>query len=560
MAADANIRAVITAEDRASGVINGFGGSLGGLGKLGLAAGTAVAAVGAAVTAFGAASVKAFTESEDSAAQLQAVLKSTNGVAGVTADSALELASSLQEVTKFSDEAILGGENLLLTFTSIGKDIFPQATETMLNMSQALGQDVKSSAIQLGKALQDPILGVTALRRVGVNFSDAQQDVIKNLVETNQLGKAQALILKELQTEFGGSARAAGQTFSGQLTILQNTFGDLMEVVGQGVAESIAPFVKTLADFVTNHSADIQEFVLKVADGMIKFGTAAYNVAVTVWPILVAAFQIGKAYLDNLYQSWMAIGSYLATVFGPILQVVGQYFVEWILPALQTIWQEIQTQLMPALRDLWTQLGPILTPVLQVLGVIIGGTLIAALTIATGAIRLLVLVVTEIARAITRWIEDVKMMPSAIVGNFQAMVNGVRGAVSGIYDAITKPFRDAFNWIRDNVSKLGDSVRSLGGGFSFDLPKFATGVQNFGGGMAIVGERGPELVNLPRGSDVIPNNQIGSMGGSTTVNISINSVYSAGTELEKRKFANDILNSLRDVANSKNMSLGDLIS
>ena len=78
--------------------------------------------------------------------------------------------------------------------------------------------------------------------------------------------------------------------------------------------------------------------------------------------------------------------------------------------------------------------------------------------------------------------------------------------------------------------------------------------------MAIVGERGPELVNLPRGSDVIPNNQIGSMGGSTTVNISINSVYSAGTELEKRKFANDILNSLRDVANSKNMSLGDLIS
>ena len=50
---------------------------------------------------------------------------------------------------------------------------------------------------------------------------------------------------------------------------------------------------------------------------MIKFGTAAYNVAVTVWPILVAAFQIGKAYLDNLYQSWMAIGSYLANRIWP---------------------------------------------------------------------------------------------------------------------------------------------------------------------------------------------------------------------------------------------------
>lgn len=41
------------------------------------------------------------------------------------------------------------------------------------------------------------------------------------------------------------------------------------------------------------------------------------------------------------------------------------------------------------------------------------------------------------------------------------------------------------------------------------VPAFADGVINFGGGMALVGERGPELVNLPRGSDVIPNNALG---------------------------------------------------
>lgn len=48
---------------------------------------------------------------------------------------------------------------------------------------------------------------------------------------------------------------------------------------------------------------------------------------------------------------------------------------------------------------------------------------------------------------------------------------------------------------------------------SVKLPQFAGGVQNFSGGMAIVGERGPELVNLPRGSDVIPNHRLNGLGG-----------------------------------------------
>lgn len=53
-------------------------------------------------------------------------------------------------------------------------------------------------------------------------------------------------------------------------------------------------------------------------------------------------------------------------------------------------------------------------------------------------------------------------------------------------------------------------------------PAFANGVQNFGGGVALVGERGPELVNLPRGADVIPNNQLGGRigGGSGDMNVS----------------------------------------
>ena len=96
----------------------------------------------------------------------------------------------------------------------IGKDIFPEATKTMLDMSTALGQDLKSSAIQLGKALQDPILGITALRRVGVNFNNAQKETVKRLVESGQMMKAQKFILAELRTEFCNSSKKKGKKFS----------------------------------------------------------------------------------------------------------------------------------------------------------------------------------------------------------------------------------------------------------------------------------------------------------------------------------------------------------
>lgn len=207
------------------------------------------------VTGFLADSVMEASEAENGLAQLNAVLKSTGGVAGVTADQALDLASSLQNVTRFSDDAILSAENMLLTFTSIGKEVFPQATETVLDMSQALGQDLKSSAVQLGKALNDPITGVTALRRVGVQFTDEQQELINGLVESGDLLGAQTIILQELQKEFGGSARAAGDTFAGKLDILKNKLSDIKEKIGGAL-------IPVLTDLATRFSEliDTPEF------------------------------------------------------------------------------------------------------------------------------------------------------------------------------------------------------------------------------------------------------------------------------------------------------------
>ena len=102
-------------------------------------------------------SIKLATQHQAVMAQTAQAIKSTGGVSGETAKSVGDLAESLSKVTPFSEDAVQSGENLLLTFTGIGQKTFPAATQAMLDLSQATGQDMKSSAIQLGKALNDPL-------------------------------------------------------------------------------------------------------------------------------------------------------------------------------------------------------------------------------------------------------------------------------------------------------------------------------------------------------------------------------------------------------------------
>lgn len=256
-------------------------------------------------------SSKRFIEAERTEAQLNAVLKSTHEIAGMTRTSILALADSLAKQTTFEKDAIVGAENLLLTFTNIGKNIFPQATETVLNMATALGEDLKSASIQLGKALQDPILGVTALRRVGVNFNQTQTDMIKGLVNSGQTLKAQQMILKELNTEFGGSARAVRDTFGGSVAAAKNSWIEFQETlgsyeakVGRPIAESFITMTNGMTDFLK--SAEGMKDIEAVASGAAQAFTIIKLVAQSLIDVVGKSL---KSILDN-------VGTALGTVGG----------------------------------------------------------------------------------------------------------------------------------------------------------------------------------------------------------------------------------------------------
>ena len=195
-------------------------------------------------------------------AQTGAVLRSTGGISGMTADAVRDLASSLETLTGVDEIAIQSAENMLLTFTNIGATTMPAATQAVLDMAVAMNgglipseQELAKTSIQVGRALQDPIDGVTALRRVGVQLSDEQQELVKHLVATGRGAEAQALILKELQVEFGGSAEAASKARGG-VDQARDAFEDAQRALGDRLIPAMKDTQKQMylfaADVVTS--------------------------------------------------------------------------------------------------------------------------------------------------------------------------------------------------------------------------------------------------------------------------------------------------------------------
>lgn len=187
---------------------------------------------------WGAAAIKAYNEQAMALAKVEAVLKSTGNAAGLTSKELQRYATELQKTTMFGDEATLEAMARLATFKSISKDIFKATIASAQDLATVMGGDLNGAILQLGKALEAPEIGLTMLRRSGVSFSTEQIEQIKKLVAEGKKHEAQLVMLAEVQNQFGGAAKAAGETAAGAWRQVSNAIGDLMEVLGSGVESS----------------------------------------------------------------------------------------------------------------------------------------------------------------------------------------------------------------------------------------------------------------------------------------------------------------------------------
>jgi hypothetical protein len=123
-------------------------------------------------------------------------------------------------------------------------------------MSVVLGGDASSAALQLGKALNDPIQGISALGRAGVQFNAEQQRTIKSMVDMGDIAGAQGVILGELERQMGGVAEAAGQTLAGSLDAVSNAWGDARQAMGSWFGE--LPIVRNSIHALERNIRDVE--------------------------------------------------------------------------------------------------------------------------------------------------------------------------------------------------------------------------------------------------------------------------------------------------------------
>jgi hypothetical protein len=222
---------------------------------------------------FGIVAARELSDSETKLAQTQAVIESTGGAARKTVHDITALSASLSEMSSVDDEDIQGLANTLLTFRNIAGPTFDEATEAALNLSVAMGTDLQAAGIQIGKALNDPIRGLTSLTRVGVTFTQQQRDAIQAMVFFGDTAGAQRIILEELNAEFGGSAEALGGTFTGRLNKVKNRFEEMSASILEDllpVLEDLADDIEDLADAYDNLTPKQQ----KVVAGLLAFAFA----------------------------------------------------------------------------------------------------------------------------------------------------------------------------------------------------------------------------------------------------------------------------------------------
>jgi Prophage tail length tape measure protein len=430
------VKYTVSVHDLLSGKLEGMNtkaksleGTLGGLGKS-LLGGLATIGVGfAAFKGFElmGEGVEKVHELHQAQAQVKAGLESTAYAAGITADELDKMATSTSKNVKYSRADITSLQSLMLTFPAIVKDTFPEATNVILDMSTRLGQDTKSSAIQLGKALQDPIRGITALRRVGVNFTESQQDVIQKLVETGKTAQAQKLILKELELEFGGSAKAAFDAdplsrYNKQMGSMKMAMGEM----GIAILEVLAPALEWLGEKV------------KTVANFIK---------------------------DGIH--WMQKNKETLTTLAEIIGIVGIAYLSFVVwQELAIIWaqREITWIVLKAVvgMNLATVTG-FMTTAQMALNAAMTANPIGLIIVAIGALIAIVMLCWEKFAGFRGFVmaswEVIKAIVDIIITHFTALKDVIAGVFTMDIDQVAKGLGDGANNVMNAGTKLANAAK-----------------------------------------------------------------------------------------------------
>ena len=566
--------------------------------------------VTAPLVSLGALAVKGFVEQERAIADVNAALASMGNVAGRTSQQLAAAADAMEMRSLFDAEVILKQVTAnLLTFGNIAGEQFDRAQQAAIDMATRLGTEPQSAAIALGKALNDPVKGITSLTRVGVQFTEAQKAQIAAMQAAGNAAGAQGIILAEVERQFAGAAKAAADTTPWRQA--EVAIGQAGDKIGAAILPIIPPVTAAIVSMANAFAA----LPAPMQEGIVIFAAVAAAVGpvlialgglVSIAPALATAFGVIKVAALGLMANPVILafavviaGIYLAwqnwDKIEPILRALYEGAKKWILKGLGYILEYIKNPIgavtnafkamyvavvgnsyVPDMVDeIGQHMNRLQANMVDPATKATQSVTEAARQMASDVSALLDRLFPEIAAARAQ-MEDLALIDKAglsdaaraearrralgidgkarvsddllntgplekaaeVAGTVfkdlrdKAEIQTVRIAktfsdmvkdVSSSLQRLTSAVKDGgFFGILDAVIGLGIQLGQTGlfgskiqANLNKPIPGFAKGTNFAPGGLAIVGERGPELVNLPRGSGVMSNKDLSELGGAS---------------------------------------------
>jgi hypothetical protein len=242
---------------------------------------------------------------------------------GSATDRVSAYAESLEKTIAVDADVIKATQTKLATFSNLTKTVnkaggaFDRATVAALDMAAAGFGTAEGNAVQLGKALQNPIKGITALAKSGIDFTDQEKEKIRTLVESNKMLEAQDIILAAIEKQVGGTAEESASSFQKLMFALMgvaDVFGDLLLPAIDAIAPKVAAFSKW--------AAENPELMKKISIAFVGFTAAviALNIAMSLNPVVAIALGIGVliGLLAVAYHKFEGFRNIIDKVFGGI--------------------------------------------------------------------------------------------------------------------------------------------------------------------------------------------------------------------------------------------------
>jgi phage-related protein len=448
-------------------------------------------------TSFISGAVSDAREANQLMAQTEQVIKTTGNAAGVTATHITDVATALSAAagkSLFGDDQVQQAENLFLTFTNIKGKVLDAATSISVDMAQALGGEPKSQAIQLGKALNDPIAGISALSRVGVTFDDQQKKLIKTYMEHGEVAKAQGVILTELNKEFGGSAEAAAKA-DGGMAQFKDRLGEAGETIGQALLPAIGKLTGIAADTLLPLLEQAAAWLGEHLPGAIDQASAAFdrvsgvvNTVVGVISAVVGSFSSAASSSDDLGSAvndlsgiWTHIQEVINAIVPPIQAVIMAVFgqVATFLDAhgaeiqafIKTTWDTIVQIIHLALDLIQATIVPVLTFVAGFISAH-GAQIQAALTDAWNIIKAVIdAALTLIKGVITAALQ-------VIHGDWSGAWNTIKEMSAQIVEDLLQVISSGLDLIKQSFDTTIDLIKGVWDGLVGDAAGIGNDIVN----------------------------------------------------------------------------------